>query len=240
MTKDKTPYGEASLSDENLALIQATMSNDDSADAIFHEIFTSDEVEALLNAARDQGRALSHQPSGVDREAQIASVAAVIDRHKCEPWTVDRANQMAEEILALLPTAPVASGDLWSTDKASSFRDGFLAAIGREPWDDMHDWLALVSVDYVKDPKGTLGKVNDKRLSHPRPSDASVTGEGVEELREAHLALADLRGKARDLLAVCDILDEELGAGLPILDADWDPPREALRLALSPKPTGEG
>jgi hypothetical protein len=42
---------------------------------------------------------------------------------------------------------------------ADAFRDGFLLGVRHTAWEDMHDWVALVSHDYAKDRSNTLGKL---------------------------------------------------------------------------------
>lgn len=53
--------------------------------------------------------AASPAPTAADA-GKVKAIAAIIDRNKCEPWTVDRAEQMAAEILAALQAAPSTEG----------------------------------------------------------------------------------------------------------------------------------
>lgn len=57
----------------------------------------ADLIAGLLNARLAPTAPV--EASGSEREG----IMAVIDRNKCEPWTVDRAGQMADEILNLRP-----------------------------------------------------------------------------------------------------------------------------------------
>ena len=81
---------------------------DDLVEGYLDEILMAADQIILLPAYKAVSQAyydkLSSPVVPVGREEQRQQIAAIIDANKYEAWTVDRANQMADAILAALGT----------------------------------------------------------------------------------------------------------------------------------------
>jgi len=133
-----------------------------------------------LAAASPQGEGSSadaHPPQPDALPGDLRErVAAIIDANKYEAWTVDRANQMADAILAALGTtdqgsrSKVPTEDVLDVKVPRRYANDAAAKVIYDTWSDLPGW-----VPWVK--HGNSERQDVARLDAADMAQAALTGE---------------------------------------------------------------
>ena len=168
----------------------------------------------LRDPETNEMAALRAQPSGETREQLAAIMQRNIITNEDGGFSFHDL-KAADEILSLIRPAPVGGGrNSGPTGNriADALTAGFLHGVGRQPWDDMHDYIAVCAVGYVNGEALPTTPPSDPRLDraiealegglplletlHSTATSTTTRAVVWREIRRTRQALASIRGEA--------------------------------------------